>query len=72
MATRQTIDEMAVQFLLEGNRRGLQRLRASVTRPTCPFCGSIGPHDDNGEPPGSGDYTLLCRDCNEQWMPNDR
>jgi len=65
--------EMAIRMLLDGDQAGLTRLANRLSdiihnRVECPYCGSHGPHDDNGAT--GEDFALLCDSCHEIWEPN--
>lgn len=66
-----TANEYAIDLMLKGDQKGLQRLAAQVRNLhenilTCPECGSRGPHQDNGAS-RAYDLTYLCEGCGTQW-----
>lgn len=64
--TKMTADAMAVELLLAGDQRGLERLAKACkdvleNRVECPECGDKGPHEDNGE--SGSRLAYCCRSC---------
>jgi len=63
-----TADQMAMQMLIKGDHAGIKRLAIQLSNRDrgifrCPECGSMGPHDSNGD---EREPTYCCTSCGEQ------
>ena len=68
--SRMTADQLAVRYLLNGDRDGLRRLNTEIRKQLGYDCPNCGGHSIESNNCSGYEAAHLCTDCGHQWDAN--